>query len=281
MISIVIVQFNHPDLTKRAVESLRAHHRGDLDITVVDNGSTAPGVHAATEQLTGCTVIFNPGNAGFGAANNRGARTSHGELLLFLNNDTLVYTEILTHIESYFSQTPACGAAGLQLLNPDGTVQYSTGRFPTVWSEWRMSRRHDLYKRENTVRRDWVSGAALVVRRRVFEEVGGFDERYFMYFDDVDLCARIASAGHEIHYIPVVRVEHLGGGSQPGGIPTSVQKEYRRSQLRYYTRHASMIDNVLIRGYLLAMSLWRRLLGNPDQRAVASNVLSMLFRPPQ
>ena len=281
MISVVIVQFNHPDLTKRAVESLRLHHKGDLEITVVDNGSTAAGVHAATEQLAGCTVIFNPENTGFGAANNRGARTSHGGLLLFLNNDTLVHTEILTHIESYFARTPSCGAAGLQLLNPGGTVQYSTGKFPTVWSEWRMSRRHDLYKRQDTVRRDWVSGAALVVRRTVFEEVGGFDERYFMYFDDVDLCARISSTGHEIHYIPDVRVEHMGGGSQPGGIPPSVQKEYRRSQLLYYTRHASMIDNVLIRCYLFATSVCRRLLGNRDQRAIASNVLSMLFRSPQ
>lgn len=280
MISIVIIQFNHPDLTRRAVESLRLHHRGDLDITVVDNGSPAAGVRAATEQITGCTVIFNPANEGFGAANNRGARTSHGELLLFLNNDTLVHTEILPQIESYFAGRPSCGAAGLQLLNADGTVQYSTGKFPTVWTEWRMSRRHNLYKREHTVRRDWVSGAALVVRRTVFEEVGGFDEQYFMYFEDVDLCERIWGAGHEIHYIPVVRVEHLGGGSQPGGIPPSVQKQYRRSQLLYYARHASMADNLLLRAYLFAAFLSRRLLGNQDQRDVASSVLSNLFRPP-
>jgi GT2 family glycosyltransferase len=280
MISIVIVQHNHPDLTQRALESLRMHHRGELDITVVDNGSTAAGIRAATEQLTGCTVIFNPTNAGFGAANNRGAWASHGDLLLFLNNDTLVHTEILPQIESYFAESPSCGAAGLQLLNPDGTLQYSTGKFPTVWSEWRMSRRHNLYKRRDSVRRDWVSGAALVVRRTVFEEVGGFDERYFMYFEDVDLCARISRAGHEIHYIPVVRVEHLGGGSQPGGIPPRVQEEYRRSQLLYYSRHASMIDNVLLRAYLFAAFLSRRVLGNRDQRAVASNVLSTLFRPP-
>jgi GT2 family glycosyltransferase len=91
-----------------------------------------------------------------------------------------------------------------------------------------MSRRHNLYKREDTVRRDWVSGAAMVVRRAVFEEVGGFDERYFMYFEDVDLCARIRGAGHEIHYVHAISVEHLRGGSQPGGIPPSVQIEYRR-----------------------------------------------------
>ncbi len=280
MISVVIVQYNHPDLTKRAVETLRLHHRGECEIIVVDNGSPAAGVRAATEQITGCTVIFSPANAGFGAANNRGARASHGELLLFLNNDTLVRTEILPQIESHFAGSPSCGAAGLQLINADGTVQYSTGKFPTVWSEWRMSRRHNLYRREDTVRRDWVSGAAMVVRRTVFEEVGGFDERYFMYFEDVDLCARIRAAGHEIHYIPAISVEHLRGGSQPGGIPPSVQIEYRRSQLLYYSRHASMMNNLLVRTYLFARFLPHSVLGNRDQRTVASAVLSTIFESP-
>jgi hypothetical protein len=280
MISVIIVQYNHPDLTQRAVETLRMHHRGEVEIIVVDNGSPAAGVRAATEQITGCTVIFNPTNAGFGAANNRGARASHGDLLLFLNNDTLVRTEILPQIESYFAANPSCGAAGLQLLNPDGTVQYSTGIFPTVWSEWRMSRRHNLYKRSETVRRDWVSGAALVVRRGVFEEVKGFDERFFMYFEDVDLCARIRGAGKEIHYLPAISVEHLSGGSQPGGIPPAVQTEYRRSQLLYYSRHASLINNVLVRAYLFARFLPHRVLGNRDQRTVSSAVLLTLFRLP-
>jgi GT2 family glycosyltransferase len=280
MISTVIVQHNHPGLTRRAIESLRLHHQGEPDIVVVDNGSSAPGVRAATEEIAGCRVIFYAANAGFGAANNRGARESHGDLLLFLNNDTLVRTEILPQIESYFAGAPACGAAGLQLLNTDGTVQLSTGKFPTVWSEWRMSRRHDPYSRPETIRRDWVSGAALAVRRTVFESVGGFDERYFMYFEDVDLCARIHDAGYEIHYIPGVRVEHLGGGSQPDGISPMVQKEYRRSQLLYYSRHASMINNVLLRGYLLVRFLAHRVLGNRDQRAVAATILPKLFRLP-
>jgi GT2 family glycosyltransferase len=143
-----------------------------------------------------------------------------------------------------------------------------------------MSRRHNLYKREDTVRRDWVSGAAMVVRRAVFEEVGGFDERYFMYFEDVDLCARIRGAGHEIHYVHAISVEHLRGGSQPGGIPPSVQIEYRRSQLLYYSRHASMMNNLLIRAYLFARFLPRSVLGNRDQRTVASAVLSTIFGSP-
>ena len=280
MISTVIVQFNHPDLTQRAVESLLRHHRGDLDIVVVDNGSSAAGAREATERIPGCRVIFNPANEGFGAGNNKGARAAKGDLLLFLNNDTVVHGEILPQIESYFADTPACGAAGMQLLNADGTVQYSTGRFPTPWTEWRMSRRHNLYRRSEEVRRDWVSGAALAVRRAVFEKVGGFDERYFMYFEDVDLCARISRAGYEIHYMPEVHVEHMGGGSQSGGLSPLVRLEYRRSQLLYYSRHASILDNVFLRAYLLTTYLSRRVLGNRQQRAIASDMLTALFRLP-
>ena len=130
MISVILVQYNHPDLTKRAIETLRLHNRGELEIIVVDNGSTAAGVRAATEQMSGCTFIFNSANAGFGAANNRGARASHGDLLMFLNNDTLVRTEILSRIESHFARNPSCGAAGLQLLNTDGTVQSQAANSP-------------------------------------------------------------------------------------------------------------------------------------------------------
>lgn len=281
MISTIIVQYNHSALTARAVETLLLHQRAGADVVVVDNGSTEPGTRAATEKISGCRFIFNPQNAGFGSANNTGARDSRGDILLFLNNDTLIHAPILPAIESYFEDTPSCGAAGLRLLNSDGTIQNSTGRFPTVWGEWRVSRGRVEYSDPFEVRRDWVSGAALAVRRSVFERVGGFDERYFMYFEDVDICRRISGAGHEIHYIADVAVEHIGGGSQEGGIPPAVLKEYRRSQLLYYSRHASAADNVLLRAYLFAKFLPGRFSADRETREVAAYVQSLLFRSPQ
>jgi GT2 family glycosyltransferase len=158
-------------------------------------------------------------------------------------------------------------------------VQYSTGKYPTILTEWRMKRRKDLYNGDDTHLRDWVSGAALAVRTAVFEEVGGFDERYFMYFEDVDLCARIRDAGHEIHYLPSTRVEHLGGGSQPGGLPPGIQKEYRRSQLLYYRAHASIVNNILLRAYLIARFVPRRFSPDREERSLASGVLSLVFTP--
>jgi GT2 family glycosyltransferase len=280
MISTVIVQYDHPELTREAVDSLRRHHGGEREIIVVDNASPSPETRPATDRLEGCRVIFSPENRGFGAANNTGARASRGDLLLFLNSDTIARGEFLLRLEAYFGSHSSCGAAGLQLLNPDGTVQISAGRFPTVWTEWRTMKGDDLYTDPQQVRRDWVSGAALAVRRRVFEDVGGFDERYFMYFEDIDLCARIHRAGHDIHYLAGVCVEHLRGGSQTNGLSSFVQEEYRRSQLLYYSEHATAVNNVLLRGYLLVKFLRQRLVGSGKQRAVASDILSTLFRNP-
>jgi GT2 family glycosyltransferase len=280
MISVILVQYNHADLTRRAVESLRKSNRGTFEVIVVDNGSTEPGACEAAQHLKGCRVVVSPLNAGFGGANNLGARESNGDLMFFLNNDTVVRTEILPEIESYFGSHPSCGAAGPRLLNPDGSLQTSTGTFPTVISEWHTKSGRLPAREPGTPLPDWVSGAALVVRRGVFERAGGFDERYFMYFEDVDLCRRIRNDGYEVHYIPSVSVEHLGGGSQDGGLSPHMQQEYRRSQLLYYTLHGSRANNFFLRAYLFARFLPGLVAGSHARRAVASTVLSTLFRPP-
>ena len=125
----------------------------------------------------------------------------------------------------------------------------------------------------------WLSGSCLLVRRSVFENLGGFDEGYFMYFEDVDLCARIRRAGHEIHFISGISVEHLGGGSQSGGKSLLVEKEFRNSQVLCYSRHSSTLDNVLLRIYLFIRFFPQLLPGDRERREVASHVLSILLRP--
>jgi len=279
MTSVIIVQYGHPAMTRRAVDSLRVHSAGEVDVVVVDNGSAESGGDQAAAERNGYRTIENRRNLGFGSANNIGARATRGDLILFLNSDTLVHGEILPGIESYFALNPRCGAAGLRLLNSDGTEQNSTGKIPTVWSIWNTRRRDYLYRSPDPVLRDWVSGAALVVRRSVFEEMGGFDERYFMYFEDVDLCARIRRAGHEIHFISGISVEHLGGGSQSGGKSLLVEKEFRNSQVLCYSRHSSTLDNVLLRIYLFIRFFPQLLPGDRERREVASHVLSILLRP--
>jgi len=277
MVSVVIVQHNHADLTAAAVASLHQTHGEGVDVIVVDNGSNDAGM--TDGRLGPCTVLRSGENRGFGAANNAGARAARGDTLLFLNNDTIVRDPILPRIEEYFAATPVCGVAGLQILNPDGSPQNSTGADPRIWSIWQTSRKGYFHAPRATVRRDWVSGAALAVRRDVFEKAGGFDESYFMYYEDVDLCARIRRLGHEIHLIDAGRIVHLKGGSQPGGMPPALEKEFRNSQIRYYARYAPGADRLLLRLYLILRYLPTLLFGTGDARAVASHVVSLACGP--
>ena len=132
MTSVIIVQYGRPELTRQAVESLRRHAKSDVDVVVVDNGPPGGGGDNGANEWARCRTIENGKNLGFGAANNIGARSTKGDLILFLNSDTVVHGDILTEIESYFSLTPRCGAAGLRLLNTDGTLQNSTGKVPSA-----------------------------------------------------------------------------------------------------------------------------------------------------
>jgi GT2 family glycosyltransferase len=274
MVSVILVQYNRHELSREALRTLDEHGGAGHQVTLVDNGSTEPGALAWTDHFPWLRVIPLPANRGFGAANNEGARGAKGGVLLFLNNDTSVSSDILSPTEQYFRAHPECGAAGLALVNPDGTPQYSLGRWPTVLNEWKMKHRMVLYAEREFRSVEWVTGAALAVRREVFEQVGGFDERYFMYFEDADICRRIRNAGWEIHFIPSVTVTHLGGGSQPGGIPPPIQIEYRRSQMLYYSSHASASQRMLLRLFLCGKAAVLRL-----KRGDASKNLSQaIFR---
>jgi len=275
VISVVIVQHNHAALTRSAVESLRARHTQGFETIVVDNGSTEPGARETAGALPGCRVVLNADNQGFGRANNAGAREAAGDIILFLNNDTRIPGIVLPAIEEHFARFPRCGAAGPRLANPDGTAQASAGAPVTLRTLWTMKTGHAAYGDGPARECGWVSGAAMAVRKDVFHAVGGFDERYFMYFEDIDLCARIRRAGYEIHFLPEVTIEHLGGGSQPGGLSPRVRTEYRRSQIMYFLAHGSAVDNLVLRLYLLARFLPQRVSRSAENRAVASTVVSM------
>ncbi|HTR99273.1 MAG TPA: glycosyltransferase [Bacteroidota bacterium] len=275
MISVIIVQHNHAPLTAAAVASLRAAHSEPPDVIVVDNASTEGDSAVPGGTAEGCTRIQCIENRGFGAANNAGARAARGEILLFLNNDTIVRAPIAPRIAEYMAANPRCGAAGLRLLNPDGSLQNSSGADPRIWSIWQTSRKGYVYAPRDAVRRDWVSGAAMAVRRDVFEMAGGFDETYFMYYEDVDLCARIRRMGYEVHLIDAGDVVHLKGGSQPGGMPASLETEFRRSQLRYYRHHAPAADALALRLYLVLRYLPHRIAGRGEARALATRIIAM------
>jgi len=239
-LSIIIVSFNaRPDL-ERCLESLHAAPPDALhEILVVDNGST-DGSAAAARRWPGVRVIEVGSNAGFARANNIGIRASTGANLLLLNSDTLVPPAAIDRLLAELAREPEVAAAGPRLVDGSGRAELSYGRMIGPLNELRQQWRARGGAVEALTRRrrypDWVSGACLLVRRADADAVGGLDERYFMYTEDVDFCAALRARGRRILFTPDVEVVHLRGRSAASA-PAATRDAYQRSRIAFYEKH--------------------------------------------
>ena len=222
--SVVIVNYDSWPYTLRCIESLLATGHGELEITVVDNDQQ-PVPNLPTEV----NLIRNVENVGFARAHNRGIRASSGECMVFANPDTLVERDFFERLAGFFAERPDAGIAGPRILDDSGAVQLSARKEIGLVSGLlgRTSLLTRLLPNSAAVRRlfpaadaldeptavDWVSGACMAARRRVLEEIGPFDERFFMYFEDADLCRRTREAGWSVYYLPAIEVAHHTGKS--------------------------------------------------------------------
>ncbi len=260
MISVIIVQYNKVELTKRAIRSFTHFHRTEHEVILIDNASTDPALGTLQQEFPDIQIIFNEKNIGFGAANNMGAKIAKGNILFFLNNDTVTVSHFTSIVEREFLENPTIGIIGPRLLNEDRSFQLSAGSLPNFLREivdkalYSFMERNvgmvgryleKQYRQKQTV--GWVTGAALFIRRDLFMKIGGFDEEMFMYFEDIDLCLRAGQAFTQVLYFPECLIIHLKGGSATGKSPT--KKIYRRSHLRYYTKHRSAIECFFLMSY--------------------------------
>ena len=222
--SAVIVNYDSWPHTLRCVAALRETGRKDLEILVVDNeGGPAP---ALPHDVV---LIRNPSNEGFARACNQGIEASGGDGIVLINPDTLVERDFLNLLEEFFGAAPEAGIAGPRIVDGNGDLQLSARKEVNFISGLlgRTSFLTRVFPKSPLVRRmfpaagtpggptqvDWVSGACLAVRRSTLEEIGGLDERFFMYFEDADLCRRSREAGWPVYYLPRVEVLHLTGAS--------------------------------------------------------------------
>lgn len=228
-LSIIIVNWNSRDFLRRCLASLNAFcGEPQPEVVVVDNGSFDGCGEMLAREFPPVRFIQSEKNIGFARANNLGARLAGGRCLLFLNPDTEFFEDSLRVLAEQLSTLPQAGAAGCRLLNSNRTLQTSCVQsFPTVanqvlnseflrrrfprWKLWGNAVLSDDASRPAPV--EVVSGACLLVRREVFEAVGGFTEQYFMYGEDADLCFKIARAGHRVYYTPQTGIIHHGGSS--------------------------------------------------------------------
>jgi len=263
MISVVIVQHMRGDLTVRAITTLQEHTACPHEIIVVDNASPDDSADRVARECRNVELLRLTTNAGFGAANNAGVRAAKAELLLLLNNDTESIEDPLTPVAARFEADLTLGVLGPRLVNPDRSFQLSAGALPSVLGEMSDKLLYNAVDRNlpgaramaaASVKRErrvgWVTGAALFIRRSLFDAIGGFDERFFMYFEDKDLCARAIAAGATVRYCPTPTIVHLRGGSSTAGRSAHLQRAYRESQALFYRKHRPAIEQALLQLYL-------------------------------
>jgi hypothetical protein len=242
-LSIIIVSFNARADLERCLESLETAPPASAHETiVVDNGSTDGSADAARRRQN-VQVIQADSNLGFARANNVGIRASSGAKLLLLNSDTIVPAGAIDRLIAELERHPDAAVAGPRLVDGSGRAELSFGRMIGPWNELRQKRLARSSAVEALTRQpqypDWVSGACLLVYRADADAVGGLDERYFMYAEDVDFCAAIRARGRTILFVPGVEVVHLRGRSAASA-PAATYEHYRRSQLAFYEKHLPM-----------------------------------------
>jgi N-acetylglucosaminyl-diphospho-decaprenol L-rhamnosyltransferase len=265
-VEVIIVNYNAREELLRCLASLEEAKPASLArITVVDNASTDGSVPAVAESWPAVHAIQMPANAGFGAANNVALRASEAEFVLFLNSDTIVGVGAVDALLGRLRSRGAV-AAGPKLVDEAGRPEISHGRMLTPWTEFVQRRRvrraaSDSPWARRSVERlvaterivDWVSGACLLVKRDAALRAGGFDERYFLYEEDVDFCAALRAQGGTILFTPVATVTHARGRSVARASDPADPSHYDRSHLKFYEKHAP--------GWAPWLRRWQRLRG--------------------
>lgn len=254
-LSVIIVNWNVKDLLRQCLQTLLDAGQLTPDLTseiiVVDSASGDGSPQLVRETFPQVRLIASQENLGYARGNNTGVAAAQGRFFLLLNPDTLVQPNALLEMVCYLNAQPAVGAVGPQLLWPDGTVQSSRRRFPTLGSlfwestllgQWfphnRYRQRYHLadVSSDHTQRVDWVVGAALLIRREVWQQVGPLDENFFMYFEETDWCRRAAKRGWQIHYLPTAKIIHYEGKSSEQVVATRTLR-FQRSKLRYTRKY--------------------------------------------
>ncbi len=286
MLSIIIISFNTRETTLRCLRSVFDNLDGvAAEVIVVDNASADGSADAIAAAFPQVVLIRNPDNAGFGAANNLAMRQAKGDAFLLLNSDAFLTAGALPAMLRALHEKPDIGLVGPRLLNADGTLQRSCYRFPSplvawleaLWISAVAPARSVLgdYRRwghDQPFEPEWVIGACMMLRRSVYEAVGGFDSGFFMYAEETDWQKRMHAGGWKIVFTPAAQVTHLGGASGADDKP-KINKYFFESGDYYYRKHHGLLGMYSARmavtvGGLLRLPLWGLMwLALPKRRA--------------
>lgn len=246
-LSIIILNYNTKNLLRECLRALRlARPEIKMEILVIDNDSADGSAAMVLSEFPEARLIRAPRNLGYAGGNNLGIKSAVGRYIMIMNPDILVFPGSLESFLSFMEANPGVGIAGPQLINPDGSIQYSCYRFQTPFTP--LYRRTAIgllpfgrravkdYLMEDFDHRsvsdvDWLLGGALLVRRSALETVGLLDENFFMYFDDTDWCRRFWENGWRVAYAPVSRFVHFHQRHSQGGVIELLRKRTARMHL--------------------------------------------------
>jgi GT2 family glycosyltransferase len=269
LVSILIVNYRAYEELASCLDSLRPFLADDLEVIVVDHASEPAATARLLRRFSWIDLISVSTNPGFAAGVNRAARAATGRHLLLLNPDCVADGDVAHRLAEWLEEHPRVAAAGGLVRESDGSLQASARSFPNFttafagrtswlsrvrptnrWTRRNLVVREDL---RSPVEVDWVSGACMMVRRDAFEAVGGMDEKFFLYWEDADLCFRLRRAGWLTVYNPVVGITHLTGRSSALARRESLVA-FHWSAFRYYFKHGGPLRRVISPIVFIALS---------------------------
>ena len=289
-LSIIIPSFNTKKLLYNCLKSIFSQTKKiKFEVIVVDNASVDGSVQMIKKEFPQVKLIRNKKNLGYAKANNQGINLAKGKYILLLNSDTKIINEAIEKMVDWLELHPKIGIAGCQLLNSDGSIQPSAGFLPRLskifsWALflddlpliWRIIKPYQVSKKifyqNSHLNLGWVTGAFLIIKRRVIEKVGLVDERFFMYAEDVDWCYMAKEKGWQIGFNSEAQIVHYKGKSSKSGFKAAVLGEYK-GLLAFFTKHKPSwempILKVLLKiGALLRFTIFGVIMNNKTKRRV-------------
>lgn len=218
--SVIIVSYNSEDFIEKCLNSLLKNISDNCEVIVIDNNSTDQTVNKLKKFLPKITLIESNENLGFSKGNNLASKKAKGEYLFFLNPDTEMLEPVLNKLIDFSNSKEDIGIVAPKLVMPNGKSQESVRKLPTLWGaikEYIFNIKHTFSqyapKEEYPTQVETVYGAAFLIKRDLFNQIGGFDEKYFLYYEDIDLCNKIQKLGKKIYYYPKAAIKHLVGAT--------------------------------------------------------------------
>ena len=266
-LSIIIVNWNTRDLIMQCLASVYASSPAKTEVLVVDNASTDGSAAAVSSGFSKVRLIQNRENVGFAQANNQAIQECTGRYVLLLNSDAQVLADGLETLVQFMETHPEAGAAGAQILNPDGSLQLSCYPAPTLTRElWRLLHLDALWPYGEYPVTAWdleaprevetMLGACLILRREALDQTGLLDPDYFMYSEEIDLCYRLRRKGWHLYWMPLAQVIHYGGQSTRQVASTMFLQLYK-SKILYFRKHHGRLSALVYKLILLITSVLR------------------------